>query len=159
MINTDQLRTLIIRPTLEAMDAHSPAAENLLMGTVAQESLMGTFLKQHPTGPALGIYQMEPATHDDIWSNYLDYREPLARSVSQHLPTEGGHGVSKAMIGNLYYATAMARVHYIRVPHPLPDADDIAGLALYWKTHYNTPQGKGSVDEFIRHYKAYVSEK
>lgn len=67
-INCEQLRLYVIRPTLEKIELWSEAAENLLLGTTAQESHMGTYIKQVGKGPALGIYQMEPATHKDIWT-------------------------------------------------------------------------------------------
>jgi hypothetical protein len=40
-------------------------AIQLLMGTAAQESHLGTYLKQI-NGPALGVFQMEPNTEIDI---------------------------------------------------------------------------------------------
>ena len=57
---------------------------------------------------------------------------------------------------NLGYATAMCRVHYRRVLEPLPGADDIPGLAEYWKQHYNTPLGRGTVGEFADKFERYV---
>ncbi len=42
-------------------------------------------------------------------------------------------------IWNLAYATAMCRVHYLRVPRPLPDAGAVRAMGEYWKRHYNTP--------------------
>ncbi len=59
-------------------------------------------------------------------------------------------------IWNLAYATAMCRVYYIRVPHPLPDAGDVRAMGEYWKRHYNTPQGRGTVDEFVGEFEEHV---
>ena len=50
---------------------------------------------------------------------------------------------------NDLYACAMCRIHYQRVREPLPDADDLEGQAAYWKAHYNTPLGAGTVEHFI----------
>lgn len=155
MIDVDQLRELIIRPTLKGLNLWSGEAEDLLLGTVAQESLMGTYIKQLDDGPALGIYQMEPATYRDIWENYLKYREELVDDI---LEVCGNLPVSD-LIGNLYYATAMARIHYLRVPEALPIKDSltyIEDLAHYWKKFYNTGLGKGTEKEFIENYKKYV---
>lgn len=157
-INKDQLRQLIIRPTLEYLDLWSEAAENLLMGTAAQESQLGTYIHQLGKGPALGIYQMEPATHHDIYLNYLKFNYKLSMQVGNlivGIPFPG-YDDPEEMIGNLYYATAMCRVHYLRVPKPLPGADDLDALAAYWKKYYNTPLGKGTAEEFISNYKKYV---
>lgn len=149
MLDIRQLRDDVVRPVLTAMNAHSAAAEALLLGTAAQESHI-TYLRQLGGGPALGIYQMEPATHDDIWDNYLSYRDSVADGVSAYLaPNQPRHD---QLIWNLAYATAMCRVHYRRVPAALPAANDVAGLAAYWKAHYNTIQGAGSEEEFIENF-------
>lgn len=52
---------------------------------------------------------------------------------------------------NLIYATAMCRVHYRRVPEPLPPAGDLEAQAAYWKAHYNTAAAAdaGTVARFV----------
>ena len=153
MIDPSQFRELIVGPTLKSMDAWSLAAEDLLMGTAMQESGL-RFLKQLAGGPALGVYQMEPATADDIWTNYLAHRKDLADKVSSF-------GMSRLIenqyAGNLYYATAMCRVHYMRVSEPLPDAGDAVGMGRYWKKHYNTVLGAGKAIEFVESFDKVVS--
>ena len=52
---------------------YSPVAENLIMGTAAQESGF-TYIKQLGGGPALGMFQVEPATAEDILFRYLKIR-------------------------------------------------------------------------------------
>ena len=56
-------------------------------GTAAVESRMGTYLRQIG-GPALGIWQVEPATHLDCWDNWLDYR-PVKQLARQELGRRG----------------------------------------------------------------------
>ena len=149
MLNILQLRQTVIRPVLEEIGAHSQAAENLVLGTALQESNLH-YLRQLGDGPARGLYQMEPATHDDIWANYLSYRAELAARVSEFLAENRER--TEQLIWNLAYATAMCRVHYMRVPAPLPEASDIQGMAAYWKQHYNTPLGRGTPQEFAEKY-------
>lgn len=148
-IHPGQLREYVTRPVLKKMGVYSEAAEELLMLTAAQESLCGKFVHQ-VGGPALGIYQMEPATHDDIWDNFLRYKSGL-REVVQRLGR-----LSAELPGNLYYATAMTRVHYLRVDERLPSAMDVDGLANYWKRHYNTIKGAGTVAEAVGHYNKFA---
>ena len=62
------------------------------------------------------------------------------------------------MIGNLYYAAAMARVHYLRRPEALPPAGDVEALGQYWKNFYNTFLGKGTVEEFVENYHRHVGD-
>ena len=156
MINAIQLRINIIRPVLESLNSFIPyslAAENLLMGTCAQESRMGSYVHQ-VNGPALGIFQMEPETEADIWANYLGYRTNLSKFVDR-LCIESD--CVDDLIGSMPYAVAMARIHYYRAPSALPDADSVGQMANYWKLVYNTPEGKGTEAEFIHNYNRYVA--
>jgi len=154
-MDANQLRQLIIEPVCDHLGLKSPVATNLLLGTCAQESHMGAYIKQVGAGPALGIYQMEPATHDDLWKNFLAYKPALATLVKDYSLKQAD---SQQLVGNLFYATAMIRVHYYRIPAALPgDPANIAALAHYWKLYYNTPLGAGTEAEFIANYKKYVA--
>lgn len=135
----------VIAPTLIDMNQYSEEAAFLLLGTALVESRFAA-LTQYGDGPARGFWQMEPATHDDIWDNYLAYRSETTRNVLEtsflmHRPP------ADAMCWNLRYACAMARVHYLRIPYPVPT--DIRGQAQYWKDHYNTRLGAGTVGHYI----------
>ncbi len=124
------------------------------MGTAAQESLCGRFLAQMGGGPALGVFQMEPATHEDCWNNFLVYRGDLAAAIIKICVPRLGR--LEQLVWNLLYAAAMCRAQYARFKEPLPDPHDIVGLARYWKSHWNTEQGKGTMEEFVRNYTAMV---
>ncbi|MGI9250965.1 MAG: hypothetical protein ACR2PR_07175, partial [Pseudohongiellaceae bacterium] len=132
----------------------SKPAVDLLLGTAAQESLLGTYVRQVGGGPALGIYQMEPATHDDILDNYVRYHDDLVDKLAEifgsTLPM-----APERLVYDLRYATIMARLHYYRRPEPLPD--DLVGLAQYWKTHYNTELGAGTVSEYVHNARTLLA--
>ena len=158
MMDKGQLKSLI-EETLKEIDLYSEDAVNLLLGTAAQESAFGRYIKQLGNGPALGIFQMEPATHYDIFSNYIFYKEDLKRKIVLTCQLAGpGSGIYDPDAGmlrwNLKYAICMARIHYLRVPEPIPST--IEGYANYWKDHYNTYLGAGTVEEIIHNYKKYV---
>jgi hypothetical protein len=155
-INANQLRELIIRPTLKSMGMWSEAAENLLMGTAAQESHLGHYIKQVGKGPALGIYQCEPVTHDDVYNYLRNNEQRLFGNALPHKLRPIGLVEHDRLVYDLRYATMIARLHYYRVPKALPAADDIDGLSNYWKTYYNTRLGKGKSEEFVRNYENYV---
>lgn len=147
-MDINQLLHQVILPVLDYLELPKPeAAAELLLGTAIQESQAGHYIKQLGNGPALGIYQMEPATHDDIWTNYLAYHGTLANMVERlrgTWPTK-----QQSLIYNLAYSTAMCRIHYYRVPAPLPLLGDLPAQAAYWKAHYNTRLGKGTTEEYI----------
>ena len=152
-INVNQLKNLVIIPTLKILNLYSEADVNLLLGTCAQESQMGTFLHQI-TGPALGIYQMEPFTHNDLWATFLN--NPKHHFLATTIMNKISCQEEDALVYNLRYATAMTRVFYLRVPEAIPPANDINKLATYWKKYYNTEKGSGRVEEFIANYHKFV---
>lgn len=163
--NPTQFRELIIRPTLKYLEPeilYSEEAEDLLFMTAAHESLLGTYLKQ-VNGPALGVYQMEPATHTDIWVNFLEYRDELAWALDDLLTDRSDEDYSDSLVFDLRYATAMARVHYYRVPEALPKKSEfktnvsyLKALSEYAKKYYNTELGKATADDY---YKAFMKYK
>lgn len=152
-INPGQLRELVIRPALEEIGLWSVAAEELVLGTAAHESHF-TYLHQ-VKGPALGLFQMEPATYRDIWANWLPAHKELTEDLMR---IAGTNGVPAAdvMVWNLKFAAAMCRVFYRRIKSPLPPAGDLAGQAAYWKTYYNTRLGKGTPAQYVKAWGTYV---
>ena len=155
-----QFREYVVIPALNQLDgiAYSLAADQLVIGTLAQES-HGTYIKQLGKGPAMGLFQMEPATHIDIWLNFIKFRRPIQNSLLAMTSDSvdenyfsSGWPDHNALVWNNRYAAAMCRVHYYRVKYALPKANDIKALASYWKDHYNTKDGAGTVEEFIKNF-------
>lgn len=144
-MNATQLRDLIRRVLKEAnlIKYEDEREVELLMLTAATESNLGYFIRQKG-GPALGIYQMEPLTHQDIHSNFLVYK-------NLGIPWNK----AKQLEYDLKYATLMARAHYLRVKEVIPPACDISALASYWKQTWNTSKGKGTVAKAIEKYEKY----
>jgi len=151
-INPVQLRQLVISPALASIGLGGQAAEELLMGTALQESDGGFYLHQLGQGPAIGIFQMEPGTHDDLWATFLSRRADLSAKVSALLMP--GQSRLDQLAGNLLYAAAMARLLYYRCPEPLPTAGDIPAQAAFYKRWYNTAQGAASVESYLQRWKA-----
>lgn len=149
-LDVDQLRLNVIRPVLQRLDLWSSVAETLVLGTALHES-HGRYIRQIK-GPAMGIYQMEPATHHDIHKNFLRHNMTLKIRVNQYAGFFSGDMPDPGeLIGNLFYATAMCRVHYRRVRDPLPSNEPYA-LAEYWKQWFNTRLGKGTVEQALPHF-------
>lgn len=146
-------RDTVLRPVLRSMNLASHSAELLLLGTIAQESNF-KYVEQLGGGPGLGLYQMEPATHADIWMNWLVHRRMWLERVQRWGNLEWPS--AKDLMWNHAYATAMARIHYYRVKEPLPEATPIA-LGAYWKRHYNTHLGAGTISQFVANYEKFVA--
>jgi len=168
-MNVMHFSRLVLIPTLRRMDViynknkfASKAAMQLLLGTAVHESLGLRYLKQtdalgKPRGPALGVYQMEPNTLNSLYNDYLMYHGDLLKIINTF---DNEHSTREfLLISNLAYATVATRLNYFWKPKRLPEVGDIEGLAAYWKKFYNTPKGKGTVEEFILNYERYVTEK
>ena len=144
----EQIRRNIVRPALKSIDPvipYSITAENLIMGTGMAESRYKEFVQRN-NGPARGWWQMEPATHNDIYWNYLAFKPGVASLV------DGGPGDADRMVYDLRYAVLMCRIHYFRVKQPLP-ANEPRALGEYYKRFYNTLEGKATVGKFVEAYK------
>jgi len=142
----------IIRPALVAIELDGADAEQLLLGTALQESALRNYRQEG--GPALGYFQMEPEDHDDIWANFLAGRKDLATRLRSLLPARVQPAADQ-LIPYPHYAAAMCRVHYLRVPAPIPT--DLAGQAAYYKAHYNTPAGAATTAEYLANWQAAMS--
>jgi len=152
-IRAEQLVEYIIRPILKHMGMYSKAAEILLLGTAAQESNLLRFWHQ-VKGPALGLYQMEPATLDDLYKNFLSYHTVHSQMLSRFIVnTMDKH---EQLVWNVGYATAACRLQYYRQPQALPPETDLTAIAVYWKKYWNTIAGRGTVKEFLVSYDHFV---
>jgi len=181
MLDVGDFRELVVRPALqhlaEAADKPglwSPAAENLVIGTAAHESggfrhlwqkkANGVRLAHEQAGR--GLWQIQPDTHQDLWQTYLAFRPALFDALRALSVVDGPRArlprrrrlLDLELVGNLPYAAGVCRLIYWRRPESLPEADDIEGLGRYWKAHYNTTQGGGTVARFVSDYNLYVKE-
>ncbi len=157
-LDAKQLRELIVRPALHEIDMHSDAAENLVMGTAAQESRL-RYIHQLGNGPAVGLFQVEPTTFYDYWDGYLEDHPDVAQKVigavglsDDELVAGFGRPDPDRCVWDLKLAALMCRIHYRRIRSPLPDAADVWGMAAYWKKYYNTTLGRGTEQEFVDNY-------
>lgn len=148
-INKRNFRELIVRPALQQMNMWSEAAEELLMLTAAQETHLGTYLKQgwkkldDGRGVGRGVFSMETKTF-----NWLQKLYPEVEKL-------GGRN-SDEMVWDLLLAAKAARLRYRVVKESLPAATDIQGLASYWDRWYNGNPNAGTVEEAMSNYKDFV---
>jgi len=138
---------LAVRATIEQALSRfnlpdSEAAVRLLLMISAHESGMFSFCRQ-VRGPALGLFQMEPATYE-FCIEYL--------SRTGKFPTVARKCMPARLVTDSVLAAAMARVYLFSKPEPLPEADDLQGLAVYAKRHWNTEAGAATVDDYLKAY-------
>ena len=149
MINEKQYIS-VVDEVLEYLHMNSLAARRLMVGTALVESGL-KHIRQLGNGPALGFNQVEPATYDDNYENYLRYRPELAekfKRIEAGFPTG-----AEQMVGNMYLSIAHARVKYWRAPAWLPEANDAKAMAEYHKQWYNTLQGATDTKHSVKIFK------
>ena len=159
-----ELKTLknnIVIPTHDELGLLGASANHLSLGTCAKESELGRYDHQIGGGPALGWWQIEPTTNklvlDWLFKNRHDLFEIVINIRGRtHAPGVISPDINKvALQYNPQYGCAIARCLYLSIPSPLPAADDVIGMAHYWKDYYNRG-GKGTVEEFVACYERLV---
>ena len=157
------LKDLIVRPALLLMGPSysSEAAVNLVTGTAIAES-SGVYLKQFAyseifSGPALGLWQMEPITLHDIFNRWLKLSSQAGVSarLTDALPMAAD--VETQIIFDLRFGAMMARCKYAMETEPLPNVDDAEGMAQYHKTYYNTRSGSANPVRNVPSFMAAIS--
>lgn len=160
------LNLFVVRPALAQLNGpdvpgfESDAAVELLLGTAAVESGFRaldqiTGANDHSIGPAYGLWQIEPATLDDLYANYLRFRPSLQarlRALAADWPAP-----AMQLATNLAFAAAVARLIYYRSPVRLAQSGDVEGHARIWKQVYNTAKGKGRPEDFVTTYRRLVA--
>lgn len=155
-MNAQQLHDHIIKPTLEYMGGnyYSKDSAFLLLATAAIESECGYYIKQ-VGGPALGIWQMEPDTHDDIWTNCdalkIGSFPDLIECLTDDVLNDNEY---VQLIRSPMYACAMARLKYSMDSKALPAYNGGTDLDLdmfyrYYKRVYNTTHGASTFDKWL----------
>ncbi len=136
-ICSTELRLLVVRPTLRYLRAWSEGRENLLLGTAAQESQLGFHLKQGRRH-GLGIFQIQPHTHRQIWDIYL-INQPALASKIRGLASQRDflHHPHTELTTNLRYATAIAWLIYRAAGVDKIATNDVSTLAQLWYQHFH----------------------
>lgn len=136
----------IIEWSLKEMGLHSEDAVDLVYKTGNAETGY-RHLKQMGNGPALGFWQVEPATLIDIMDNYVKFRPELEKRLKNL--GFSSEDMETRVMSNIALQAAFCRLKYKRDKYALPKSNDLKGQAEYWKRVYNTHLGKGTIKHFM----------
>ena len=134
---------------LYKIDAYSDDALALVVRTGMAESGYRALKGYGEGNPAIGFFQIEPATMNDMIDNYIKYRS----HYKVHLISLGMNfqkDTAMSVMSNIGVQAALCRIHYRRDKHSIPSWDDLEGQAKYWKRVYNTNLGRGTTEHFIK---------
>jgi len=151
-MDESQLKDLIER-VLNKIELYSPEASDLVFKTLKVESLL-KYVRQIK-GIAVGFGQCEPWVAVDICKNYLKYRPDLMKQVADTanvklsyftLPKE--EDWAWILETNIAAMISFCRLHYRRIPKPLPK-QNLDEQWIYYKKYYNTERGKATNDHWM----------
>lgn len=144
----------VVRPAIRPLGPAyaTTAAEQIVLGTAAQESGF-RYLRQVGGGPALGLWQMEPATFRWLRDQFAP-NHGLSGAVNKF-----AHSTPEdvELMWNLRLAAAYCRLRYIADPEPLPAAGDTARQAAYWKRVYNSVVGAGTAEQYLQSWARLIA--
>ena len=128
-----------------------PKALELVYNTGLVESKY-VYLKQIK-GPAVGCWQIEPWVGVSICNDFLKFRESLMKKVADSCMLDWKYFIEPSeddwryiLTTNLAAQIIFCRLHYWRVPKPLPRT--LEEQAIQWKQYYNTAKGAGTPQHF-----------
>lgn len=132
---------------LREMNLYSDRASMAIMMIIAHESNKGRHWRQI-NGPALGLIQMEPATHDDTWMHCdtiktRAYRIGIVNDVTQ-------------LEYDLRYNVFMARCRLLMDVKPLPATEET--MAEYLKSYWNSDMGKATAQKYLQDYRSWKAQ-
>lgn len=143
-----------IEKVLKKSGFYSESMVNLLLGTAATESGFGKFLTQFDSGPAKGIFQFEQETAQHTITSYVlndqDLKKALKCFYWENVPL--GYQLTR----NIDFQIFLAAVNYKRRGVELTsDSFNKNQLAGIWKKHWNTHEGRGTVEFFLTRWKQF----
>jgi hypothetical protein len=153
MFDITQFREDIVVPPLSALNIRSPHIVELLVFTCAVESAGGTYVKQ-VKGPALGIYQIEPKTFTDLWTNYILRKPDIVNMLSLHFSINR-IPQPEEVIHDLRLATICTALYY-QYKRAIPIDSNIDTLWNLYKKYYNTDLGAAEEVQSIKAYKKFI---
>lgn len=157
MINPDQMKGLIKR-VLQKIDLYSSEAAEFIYNIGLVESKY--IYIQQISGPAVGVYQIEPWVGVDIIKNYLQYRPDLMKSVANACYLDWSYFTAPKekdweyiLTTNIAAQIVFCRLHLRRIPKRLPRT--LEDQAKQWKQYYNTAKGKGTPEKYCEIVQKY----
>ena len=134
---------------LYKIDCYSDDALTLVVRTGMAESGYRALKGYGEGNPAIGFWQIEPATMYDMMRNYLKYRPPYRKALEGLGMEFKGDDIEMSVMSNISVQAALCRLHYRRDKYSIPSWDDLEAQGKYWKRVYNTSKGRGTVKHFI----------
>lgn len=124
----------------------------LLTETAAAETFLGEYRDPTERYAGAGLTQVDEGTFDWLKDKFSNTKDEKA------LHEAFGFTLSDVVYSELelspLLAFVFARLRYRVVPDSIPAT--LEGRAEYWKVHYNSSAGAGTIDDYLRKSKQFV---
>lgn len=153
-VDNNQIKSLIKDVCVQLGEKYAKEeALDIIYATGLVESKY-EYIEQIGTGPARSFWQVEPETAVDNCKNFISARPELMQRAADILGIDPYHFIDPQpdnwdwiLRTNIAAGILHCRIKYWRVPESIEHSPE--GLAKYWKEHYNTAEGAGSVEHFL----------
>ncbi len=153
-VNNNQIKLLIKDVCVQLGDKYAKKeALDIVYATGLVESKY-KYIQQLEQGPARSFWQVEPSTAVDNCRNFISARPELLQASADILGIDPYYFIDAniddwdwILRTNIAAGILHCRIKYWRVPEPIEEGKE--GLAKYWKEHYNTAEGAGTVEHFL----------
>lgn len=135
-------------PALNMIGLNSSSAHVLMLGTGIAETNY-QYLKQFNNGPALGFYQIEPATYNDIYRYLNRYDKKQLKETCMSACLYAAWPDKEALVYNLRWSIIIARLKYYMFAEAIPSSSDAVNMANYYKKYYNSVEGKAEFPKVV----------
>lgn len=133
---------------LKGSNENTEATKQLLIGTIAQETKLGTYRDPSPYRHGAGLCQIDPGIpFEDIQDRGTKY----IKLVKDKFGIDILSATHRELELSPLLSVVMARVKYKLVPKIIPD--DFEGQWKYYKRYYNSYAGKATKEEYTKNYK------
>ncbi len=140
----------IAEHALYRLDCYSDDGLALVVRTGMAESGYRALQGYGESNPAIGFWQIEPATLYDMMRNYIVYRPQYRKALEELGMQFKGDDIEVSVMANMAVQAGLCRLHYRRDKYPLPSWDCMETQGKYWKRVYNTHKGRGTIKHFLK---------
>jgi hypothetical protein len=145
-MNLQQVKKYWVEPALEFFPEplRTPNRKQFMVAIGLVESGYN-YVAQFPEADALGYWQVQLGTYRDNILNFLEFKNEFNDGWS--LLKKIHQATYTSMTSDCVFACYMGAITVYRAPAPLPEYNDIEGMAKYWKTYYNASPNGATVEE------------
>ncbi|OCL85754.1 hypothetical protein AAX26_01821 [Aliarcobacter thereius] len=124
-------------------------AVEMILETAVVETGLGRIEDKTPKSAGLGITQFDKIPFEDIRYRSRKLREKILKELKVDIELVEWEELKY----NAFLSLIFTRLHYWLKGDPIPKTMD--ERAAYWKLHYNTKFGKGTVEHYLEMNRAY----